>query len=146
MHWIAVYPRGFGFSLQTTTRYELSPEDEDEADMHGPFNHWPRAAEKAARFGIEYSDGRRATLDDAPTPHAGKAAKDGISIWPGGGGGGGGHWTTELWVQPLPPPGPVTFAVEWQAKGIDETLHELEGQQFRDAAERAKRVFPSRRS
>ena len=49
-------------------------------------------------------------------------------------------------MQPLPPPGPVTFAVEWPAMGIEETLHEIEGQLFRDTAERARRIFPPRRS
>lgn len=72
----------------------------------------------------------------------GKRSNDAIMITPEGGGGGGGHWQHDVWVQPLPPPGPVTFAVEWRTRGIEETLHEIEGEQFHEAAQRARRVFP----
>jgi hypothetical protein len=146
MHGIACYPRGFGFSLEATSRYELSYEEEEADGLRGAFDIWGGNNENAGRFGIAYSDGRRATVDDRWAPPRRKGAdKDrDITISPGGGGSGGGHWETELWVEPLPPRGPVTFAVEWQAKRIDETLHVLEGEQFREAAKRAKRVFPPR--
>ena len=147
MHGIACYPRGFAFFLEATTRYEVTYE-EDAEDVRATFELWSGATEKAARFGIAYSDGRRATYDDRwSLPRRSGADKDKeITISPGGGGSGGGHWTTELWVEPLPPRGPVTFAVEWAAKGIEETLHVIEGDEFREAAKRAKRVFPSRRA
>jgi hypothetical protein len=144
MHGIACYPRGFGFSLEATSRYELSYEEEEAENLRGAFQLWGGANENAGRFGIAYSDGRRATIDGRWWPR--KGAKEDLTISPGGGGSGGGHWTTELWVQPLPPRGPVTFAVEWQGKGIKETLHVLEGDDFSEAAKRAKRVFPSRRA
>jgi hypothetical protein len=44
-------------------------------------------------------------------------------------------------VWPLPPSGPVTFACQWPAFGIDETLRELEGDRFQQAAERAVPIF-----
>jgi hypothetical protein len=142
MHGIACYPRGFAFSLETTTRYVESVEDEANEDMHGPFSFWAARVEGSARFGIEYSDGRRGTLDERwPRPTKSRE----ITIQLGGGGGGGGSWRADIWVQPLPPPGPVTFAVEWGRTGIPETLHTLDGELFREAAARAKRVFPPRR-
>jgi hypothetical protein len=146
MHGVACYPRGFAFSLETTSRYEVSYDDEDEEDAHGPFRVWSGTRQPSAQFGIEYSDGRRATLAEGRRPLPREGRKDDITIWPGGGGSGGGHSTTDLWVRPLPPPGPVTFAVEWPSKGIDESLRQIDGRQFRDAAERATRVFPPRRA
>jgi hypothetical protein len=46
------------------------------------------------------------------------------------------------WVWPLPPPGPLTFVVEWPAHGIAESRAELDTQPILDAAARAIQVFP----
>ena len=144
MQGIACYPRGFAFELATTSRYEVPLDEEDQEDLHGAFGLW-RPRRPSARFGIEYSDGRRATLGENWSPMRSMPAKEQLSIEPGGGGGGAGHWAQELWVQPLPPAGPVTFAVEWPSRGIDETLHTIDGELFRQSADRARDVFPPRR-
>jgi hypothetical protein len=142
LHGIACYPRGFAFMLEVTSRYE-PPEDEE--PRHHPFGLWGHhARDERARFGIGYSDGRRVTLDDRWPPRAPKTSGP-LTITQGGGHGGQGHYSSELWVQPLPPPGPVTFAVEWPAEGIEETLHTIEGERFREAAKRSKRIFPPKR-
>jgi hypothetical protein len=134
----ACYPSGFAFELAVTTRYEIS---DFEDPLHGdPFGLWGRRPDGAGRFGVAFSDGRRATLErprSMPEPAAAP-----ISIVPGGGGGGAGYYASGLFVQPLPPPGPVTFAVEWKSAGIEETLHTIDGELFIEAAKRAKRVFP----
>lgn len=143
MHGIACYPSGFSFDLEVTKRYAVR-EDEEEEDPE-PFGLWARRSKDVARFGIEYSDGRRAMLDRDRFAVRGGGDSAPIAIVQGGGSGGGGHYLTELWVQPLPPAGPVTFAVEWTAVGIEETLHTVEGQVFRKAARRSKRVFPPRK-
>jgi hypothetical protein len=44
-------------------------------------------------------------------------------------------------VWPLPPPGTLTFGVEWLARGIDLTLHEIDAALVRDAAGRARTLF-----
>jgi hypothetical protein len=143
LHGIACYPSGFALTLETTRRYEVDDHEGDEDDE--PFGLWGRRSKSLAKFGIEYSDGRRATLDRDPfAPERGGAGAR-LAIMQGSGSGGGGHFSTELWVQPLPPTGPVTFAVEWATAGIGETLHTIDGQLFRDAAQHAKRVFPPRR-
>jgi hypothetical protein len=144
MHGLACYPTGFAFTLQVTTRYEVSYDDDDEWDIE-PFGLWGhrRPRENAGRFGIEYSDGRRVTLDRHRYARA-RSEDAPLVIAPGGGGGGGGNYSTEVWVEPLPPPGLVTFAVEWTATGIAETLHTIEGGLFREAAKRSKPVFPPR--
>lgn len=143
IHGIACYPSGFAFELQVTSRYEVPP-DEYARDLE-PFGLWAHSRENPGQFGIEYSDGRRATLDRHGLARGRGRADAPVVILPGGGGGGGGHYASELWVQPLPPPGPVTFAVEWTEAGIEETLHTIDGQLFREAAKRATRVFPPRR-
>lgn len=144
MHGVACYPRGFAFSLEAISRYEVTLDDETEEDMDSPFPFalWRPSRSASGQFGIQYSDGRRATLGERRFMARGKRSNDAITITPGGGGGGSGHWRHDVWVQPLPPPGSVTFAVEWRTKGIEETLHEIEGERFREAAQRATRVFP----
>lgn len=37
MHGVACYPRGFAFSLEATSRYQVTLDDETEEDMDGPF-------------------------------------------------------------------------------------------------------------
>jgi hypothetical protein len=135
---IACYPDGFAFRLEAIKRYAPPEDDPPEEE---PFGLWARPPENLARFGIGYSDGRRATLDRARFGHLGDDSAD-IAIVQQGGSGGAGHFFSDFWVQPLPPAGPVTFAVEWEAAGIPETLHTIEGQLFRDAAGRARPVFP----
>ena len=125
-----------------TKRYEIADGEDEDIE---PFGLWARRSKSVAKFGIEYSDGRRATLDRDHFPARRGGSKAQIAITQGGGGGGGGHYSTELWVQPLPPAGPVTFAIECITAGIEETLHTIEGQAFRDAARQATRVFPPRR-
>ena len=142
LHGIACYASGFAFTLEVTYRYE-PPEDEE--PRHHPLGMWgPRPREGADRFGIGYSDGRRATLDERHPPQP-PSSTGPLTILQGGGHGGRGHYSGELWVQPLPPPGPVTFAVEWAAEAIDETLATSEGERFAAAAKRSERIFPPRR-
>lgn len=131
--------RGFSFDLTMTYRYEPSRDDEDDLSGGGPFDG-PRV--QRARFGIAYADGREAVLEgDWWSRNRGE-----LSIGPAGGGSGGaGSWSMGWWVEPLPCPGAVTFAVEWEPRGIPETTHEMDGQLFIDAAKRAENVFPPRR-
>lgn len=42
-----------------------------------------------------------------------------------------------MWVEPLPPTGPLGLLCEWPAKGIPETRVDLDGRAVRDAASRA---------
>jgi hypothetical protein len=143
VHGIACYAPGFAFMLEVTYKYE-PPEDEE--PRHHPFGLWGprRPPEGAGRFGVGYSDGRQATLDERRPPQP-RGSKGPLTIMQGGGHGGRGHYASEIWVQPLPPPGPVTFAVEWPAEGIEETLQIIDGRRFREAAKRSKRIFPPKK-
>ena len=42
---------------------------------------------------------------------------------------------------PLPPPGSMTFVVEWPAQDIPLTRYEIDVQPLHDAAERAQVIF-----
>lgn len=66
-----------------------------------------------------------------------------IRLVPAGGHGGGRHSRQELWIWPLPPPGPVAFVCEWPRYGIPETRVEVEGAVIRDAAGRAEEIWPA---
>src|SRR5207248_3560794 len=61
------FPTGFAFDLRTTSRYEVDLEEEDEP-MRDPFFPRRRRAvgPEELRFGIEYSNGKKATNFD---PH-----------------------------------------------------------------------------
>ncbi|MGE0794264.1 MAG: hypothetical protein AB7H43_05505 [Acidimicrobiia bacterium] len=47
----------------------------------------------------------------------------------------------ELWLWPLPPAGPVTFAFAWPARGIEEATVVVDAQVFRTAALRAEQLW-----
>jgi hypothetical protein len=99
------------------------------------------------RFGVQFSDGRKATtLGALPWGRADAEEKkepEGPILSPGGGGGGDGEWNTEFWLWPLPTPGPLTFAVEWPAKGIELAMHEVDSALFIDASAHSETLWPA---
>jgi hypothetical protein len=140
---IACYPSGFGFEVRTVGRYY---DDEDDPDAHFDLMSMRRRSSGAElppallRFGIAFSDGRKATTLNAP--QWGRDSEGpGPNLHITGGGGGGSTWTCEMWVTPLPPDGPVAFVCEWPAFGIGETRRSIPGARIRRAAERARPVF-----
>ena len=150
MHGIACYPTGFAFQLQAVSRFEYERDGEAvyEDNPLARFHHYGRSSlgeipDSELRFGIEYSNGERfTTLDLAPARRRESGlASNAPCMQPQGGSGRPGTWTQELWVWPLPPEGPVTFACEWPAYGIPETSRTLEGDRFRAAGEKAKLLF-----
>jgi hypothetical protein len=139
------YPNGFEFKLvikARRARHEL--DDFDPLDFHHPLLHHPppRRGElppEFLRFGIEFSDGSKATNLGEPWPAGDpEQAPDSPVLAPGGGGGGGGSWESDYWVWPLPPPGPFAFVCEWPAKGVALTRKEIDAALLRDAAAQAE--------
>ncbi len=132
-----------GFAATLLVMSAMGEEDDEETPFGwGP---WRRRAdpESTLRIGVRYADGAKAELDPGPgaPPLRGEERPDGPLIHGGGGSGGGGEWRHELWFWPLPPPGPLTFAVQWPARGVQETLYELDAGTILDAAGRAQRLF-----
>jgi hypothetical protein len=141
--WISaatVFSDGFEFEVQL--QHRLDEELVDPFVMRGPGSRrrsW--SSEKGLdpgllRFGIQFSDGRKATNLPGRLPFSGdpQAVPDGPVLWPGGGGGGGGRWRHDFWVWPLPPKGALAFVCEWPAAGIPETSSEIDSAVVRDAA------------
>ena len=132
---LRAYTTGFVIDLLT-----LTAEDDEELDP-GLFPHHRRGGTTdALRFGLEFSDGRRAT-NLGPPLGGPPASPEGPVLHPRGGGGGGGRWHQEQWVWPLPPPGPLAFVCEWPAVGIEVTRTEVDAQAILDASRRAQVIF-----
>lgn len=148
-----VYTDGFEFDLQI--RHRL-----DEGLLDDPFSiyshHLPRRGRSPEegldqgllRFGIEFSDGRKATNLPGWTPFLGEsdAAPEGPILSPEAGGGGGGRWRQGFWVWPLPPRGTLAFVCEWPLADISETRSEIDSAILRDAAAEAAELWPEAES
>jgi hypothetical protein len=91
------------------------------------------------RFGVEFSDGRRATtIERFRGP---REQPPEIVLMQRGGGGGGGSWEFGFWIWPLPPAGPLTFAVEWPAEGVELTTCEVDAAPILEAAARSEQLW-----
>jgi hypothetical protein len=135
---VVAYSTGFsvriGMRLAPTSMLEprvLMPQ------LHG---FGPRGGDDQLRFGVEFADGRRATnLAPRRPPHE---VEPEISLVPSGGAGGGGRtFNVGYWIYPLPPPGPITVAIEWPAHRVREQRHELDGAAIAEAGARSEQLW-----
>jgi hypothetical protein len=144
-----VYTDGFEFELEI--RHRL-----DEGLLDDPFSiyahHLPRRGRSPEegldpgllRFGIQFSDGRKATNLPGRMPFLGDsdAVPEGPILSPEGGGGGGGRWRQGFWAWPLPPEGRLAFVCEWPLADIRETRSEIDSALLREAAAEATALWP----
>jgi hypothetical protein len=100
-------------------------------------------APEILRFGIQFSDGRKAINAGGPPPLGSDGRPDGPLLMSRGGGGGGRRWDQRLWAWPLPPPGELLFACEWPAQSIELTTEVLDADLIRSAATRARELWPA---
>jgi hypothetical protein len=144
-----------GASLELAVRWRSTAEArESYLDDHFefPFGHPARRRPggelpaEVLRFGVQFSDGRKATTLGALPWGRADSEEDkepaGPILSPGGGGGGDGEWNTEFWLWPLPPPGPLTFAVEWPAKRIELAMHDVDAALVIDASAHSEKLWP----
>lgn len=145
-----------GIQLTLTLRRRRDPGDGPEAfyedPMEFPFGHPAlrhgrgELPSDILRFGVQLSDGGKATTLGTPSPFArpGEADEEpaGPVLMQGGGGGGGGEWDWEFWLWPVPPAGPVTFAVEWPKENIELTKREVDGRLFIEASKSSEVLWP----
>jgi hypothetical protein len=147
--WVTVYPDGFELQLEIRQR-DVEAWSDQFMLLHHQGSRRPDGELDPGllRFGIELSDGRKATNlnpggagpGDWDTPPAGP-------ILSGGGGGGGGlagggaRLNYSYWVWPLPPEGPMAFVCEWPIADIPETRTEIDSALLREGAAEAVIVW-----
>jgi len=147
-----------GVELRLTVRKRLGPADGPEAFLDDPMDlpfghpgirhrgHSGGLPPEILRFGVQFSDGAKATTvgDAFPWPHPGDPEKEptGPVLAQGGGGGGAGNWDWDFWLWPVPPPGQLTFAVEWPKEGIELSTHEVDASLFIEASKSSEVLWP----
>jgi len=135
-----------GFEFEIELRHDL--EDGGSPFYFGNHPHRRRWASEGGRypelirFGIQFSDGRKATNIEGRTPGADEAS-EAAELSAHRGGGGGGRWCQEFSVRPLPPAGPLAFVCEWPVADIPETRNEIDLALVRDAAAEAVLLWPA---
>lgn len=139
---LSAVPEGFEFDVvaYSRVRAEWDP-------MYGLAGVRRRPGEDARglgpehlRFGVLFSDGRRATNLGPPmaTP---EGAHRGIWMRSFSGEADQERARARYWVSPLPPPGPVTFVCEWPVYDVPESRVEIDGALLHEAASRAVDVW-----
>lgn len=139
-----VYPAGFELTLAVRTRNVAGP-------LHDVDFHLPRARRRRddaeippefLRFGIQFSDGAKATnFGRGALGAPGDAPPSRPLLWQRGGRGGARSWEWRYWVWPLPPPGPLAFVCEWPAEGIPLTRKEIDAAAILEAAEQVETLW-----
>lgn len=105
------------------------------------------------KWGVELADGRRATNVDldpwseryAAGEHPGEDddwTPDHPVLHGGGGGGSDRAVDRSYWLWPLPPAGRLGVVCQWPARGIAQTVHDLDADLVREAAARARPLWP----
>jgi hypothetical protein len=130
------YRHGFSFELAIR---RAAAEDQP-LWMHRALDWFGREGSpppEILRVGVQFGDGKKATNLDTSggefdwNPRRKPA---GPVLHPHAGGGGERAWNQSYWVWPLPPEGPLTFAVEWPAQGVALTKASVEATRIRQAA------------
>lgn len=145
---VTVYPDGFELELEIRQRDEEGWSDQFSLLHHGGSRRPDGELDpELLRFGIELSDGRKATTlnpgtgpGDWDTPPAGPILCGGSGAG-GGLAGGGARLECDYWIWPLPPEGPLAFVCEWPIADIPETRSEIDSALLREAAAEAVIVW-----
>jgi hypothetical protein len=144
---VTVYRTGCLFTVEVVIRKtQLSSDDWQDlirstSHATGPGKRW----ERILRLGLRYPDETTVTNLDSPPEQRADGAEAGtpvgplLSWMPAGSGGSWNHHIShmKMWLWPLPPAQPLTFAVEWPIGGIELTTTELDGAELVAAAERS---------
>jgi hypothetical protein len=128
------YPTGLEFRVMVRRRERDRLAFDDPLGFHGL--HRGELAPDVLRFGVQLSDGSKATSLDGFPPA--RVEPPGPVLMRRGGGGGGGQWDLGFWLYPLPPPGPLAFVCEWPSESIGLTRQEIDADVIRAAADRAE--------
>jgi len=130
---------------KSATGSEPSPSDRVSlrrmASSFGRFGFDPfDEIEDNVRFGILLSDGSKVTTLESYWPVSDEQEPV-IGLECEGSSGSPADMGMEVYLWPLPPPGPVVVVTEWPTFGIPETRVDLDAEAIADAAQRARPVF-----
>jgi hypothetical protein len=139
---MVAYPNGLDFVLGVRKRRFDPHGFYDPLGRHPGPHRGEGIPDEILRFGIQLSDGSKATTVDHHRWPGPDERVSGPMLTPHGGGGGGGRWDMSFWLWPLPPTGPLAFVVEWPSEGILETRVEIDASLLRDAAARSEELWP----
>ena len=146
---ITAFPNGFEFQVVAHCRIEGELWD----PMHGlagfrgrPGMSGGETDDEILRFGIQFSDGSKATSLGPPMVGPTDKSHEGPMLMHSGGSSGGSVAEQTFWAWPLPPLGPLAFVCEWPKYDIPLTRHEIDANLIREAAKRATELWPDGRS
>jgi hypothetical protein len=143
------FSTGFEFGIAVRAKEQIDPH---EIGFGPPPPHGPRPSGRELVIGLEYADGRNATVNNHPGgqvmafyANAGEGREPelpvGPILMPRGGGGGGRRWDFHYWVWPLPPEGRLTFTCEWPARGMVLTAHDVDATEIRRAGNSSVKLW-----
>lgn len=146
VHDLRAYPTGLLLTIAVWHR--VAPDRDLRRDpyedlMLGAARRRPpgRRRRGALRFGLEFADGRRwSSLTHSPRDTDPEPA--GPALWTQGGQGDGRSYEMRYWLWPLPPPGDLTFHLEWPDQGIGPASASVSGHAIVDAAATAEVIWP----
>ncbi len=143
---ISAYPSGFELALIVIA----DPNSDLDPMLFGAAHYFYRRDREAEagipdemlRFGVQFANGSKATNAAGNGPLWGLDEKPTAPVMnTGDGGGGDDNWHQDIWVWPLPPPGPLTFVCQWPAAGIPLTRQKIDAQPILDASSHAQVIF-----
>ena len=140
---MSAYSSGVTFRL--AVRLRTRPTHLHRHDVSDLMGGWrARRAEPGQQLllGVQYPDGRRASNVGVG------ASPDAFSTLPQpmletcGGSGSDLRWDQSFWLTPVPGDGPVTFVCRWDAMGVPESRHVVDGGELAAASARAVVLWP----
>jgi hypothetical protein len=142
----SAYPGGVTFALAVRMRGAPPAAPWVRGQTHPFRRSWPvdgaGVPDDLLRIEVRFADGRSATtVRGDRLPFETQAGPPPVLAFRGGGGTSR-TWDTEVWLAPLPPPGPLSFVTEWPVAGIERTLVEVDADVILQAAERAHTLWP----
>ena len=147
---VVAFTEGCSFTLHLAVRRDSLDESVWAGLVESHFGGDPEVTQTEGdlKFGVRFPDGATATTVDHPfhgwahptdrpeppmlTEAGGESSSSDRSYQ--------GH--RQLWLWPLPPPGPFEFVIEWHNMGIDTTSIVVDGTAIARAAEQAQPYWP----
>ena len=131
MEQLEAFPTGVQFKLTVVTRLPRGGISAALRDRSGG----------GIRLSVAFPDGSKRQGFFPPWPSPFENPPPPVLLM-GGGGASDTEYTRQAWLWPLPPAGPVTFALAWPEQKIDETTVQVDGALFRAGAAEAQQLWP----